>query len=681
MTAPMRWRFEGFEFDEHAQALSRDGASIRLEPRQAQTLAYLCKRSGEVISRDELIEAVWQARAVTDNAVNRVISGLRQALGDDRRAPRFIATLPRKGYRFIAPVEPVLEAPAARQGAAGLAVRRPTALAAGLIGFAAILLIAVSMLDRPPSSLAGGAVALTRHTGQSSHPAVDPAGARLLYTRSSAQGLQLWLRDLSTQQERALDTGPGSAGPGAWSPDSRFIAYLLIHPDGRCEIREAGVEGLSLREITVVHTCPQNSYGPVRYTASGDALILAQTGPNGPPYALHHLDRRTGVLRRLPQPDPQQLGHVSFDIHPDRDLVLLSTPGADQRLELHTLDLETGAQAHLFSVSNYMCCAIWSADGDRVVLVGGDGSTRLLSYPLDGGPPEHVHQALHPIRFPARFPGTEGFLYASGPPNRRIDAYADFSAPGRRVIETATDARAPAVSPSGEALAYLSSQSGREQIWINALQNGDARILTRDEDTPHYFALAWAPDGARLAALGLGFIDVYALETGARRRLDLPRSELRGLSWPDAHRVSFSRPDPGGWRAYSFDLRTGALIPNPERWAYVRHAPDPQDSLWFAQDGRVAVGPDRRWLAMTVGMPADRHGFALVKHGERLVLRDAASPSGYLQALSLATDDTLAPDGPPLALNFRGGFDLGPDVIVVTDAAAPQSNIYVTAEP
>ncbi len=674
----MRWRFQGFEFDEQTQALSRDGAFVRLEPRQAQTLAYFCQRPGELISRDELVDAVWQARAVTDNAVNRIISGLRQAFGDDPKRPRYIATVPRKGYRFIAPVEPVVEpSPAQERLASGLKGHR-TALAAGLFCLATVVLIAAFMLDRPQPSPASGAVALTRHAGQSSHPAADPDGARLLYTRSAAEGLQLWLRDLVTQQERALDTGPGSAGPGAWSPDGRFIAYLFIHPDGRCEIREASVEGLGLGASAVLHTCPQNSYGAVRYTASGDALVLAQAGPNGPPYALFHLDRETGDLRRLPQPDPRQLGHVSFDIHPDRDLVLLSTPSADQRLELFTLDLETGAQTRLFSVADYMCCAIWSADGDRVVLVGGDGSTALLSYPLSGGTPERVHQALHPIRFPARSPSTQSYFYASGPPSRRIEAYVDFSAPGRRITETASDARAPALAPSGAELAYLSSQSGLEQIWISALPAGDARMLSRLTDTPHYFALAWAPDGAHLAAMGLGFIDVYTLETGARRRLDLPRSELRGLSWPDADRVSFSRPDPGGWRAYSFDLQTRELSPDPERWSFVRHAPDREDSLWFSQDGRVAAGPDRRWLAINVASPADRHGFALVKQGDRLVRR--GDRDNALQAYRLASDQTLATDGPPLALDYRGGFDLGADVIVATDAAAPRSNIFVTAE-
>lgn len=77
-----------------------------VEPRVMQVLVQLARRAGEVLSRDELIEAVWKHPHVTDEALSRCISMLRQALGDDRARPRFVETLPKRGYRLLLTPQP-----------------------------------------------------------------------------------------------------------------------------------------------------------------------------------------------------------------------------------------------------------------------------------------------------------------------------------------------------------------------------------------------------------------------------------------------------------------------------------------------------------------------------------------------------------------------------------------------
>lgn len=80
---------------------------VALEPKAMAVLMYLAQHPGQVISAGELIEAVWQGRPMGDNPVYRCIAQLRRALGDHSRAPTYIATVPTKGYRLIAPVEPL----------------------------------------------------------------------------------------------------------------------------------------------------------------------------------------------------------------------------------------------------------------------------------------------------------------------------------------------------------------------------------------------------------------------------------------------------------------------------------------------------------------------------------------------------------------------------------------------
>jgi len=88
----------------HEGTLSQDGNTVRLEPRAMEVLVYLASRHGEVVSRSDLENKVWTGMLVTDDAVTSAIIKLRKALGDNAKDPRFIATVPKRGYQLIAPV-------------------------------------------------------------------------------------------------------------------------------------------------------------------------------------------------------------------------------------------------------------------------------------------------------------------------------------------------------------------------------------------------------------------------------------------------------------------------------------------------------------------------------------------------------------------------------------------------
>lgn len=99
---PLMLRFAGFELDEANARLSRDGHPLALQPRALALLCALARQSGRLVGKDDLLDAVWGHRHVSESVLKGCISSLRQALGDDARQPRFIETVARKGYRFMA---------------------------------------------------------------------------------------------------------------------------------------------------------------------------------------------------------------------------------------------------------------------------------------------------------------------------------------------------------------------------------------------------------------------------------------------------------------------------------------------------------------------------------------------------------------------------------------------------
>jgi TolB-like protein/DNA-binding winged helix-turn-helix (wHTH) protein len=111
---PRMLRFATFEVDLRARELRKNGLKLKLHGQPFEVLAMLLERPGEVVNREQLRERLWPTDTFVDfdHGVNTAINRLREALGDSADNPRFIETLPRRGYRFIAPIESIPPLPA-----------------------------------------------------------------------------------------------------------------------------------------------------------------------------------------------------------------------------------------------------------------------------------------------------------------------------------------------------------------------------------------------------------------------------------------------------------------------------------------------------------------------------------------------------------------------------------------
>jgi DNA-binding winged helix-turn-helix (wHTH) protein len=105
------WQFGPFVADRLGYRVVRGGAVVELTPKLLDLLFHLVDRPGVLVTKEELLDALWPDANVTDNALTQAVSELRQALGDDAGDPQFIKTVARRGYRFIAQVAPIDAAP------------------------------------------------------------------------------------------------------------------------------------------------------------------------------------------------------------------------------------------------------------------------------------------------------------------------------------------------------------------------------------------------------------------------------------------------------------------------------------------------------------------------------------------------------------------------------------------
>ncbi len=139
-------RFGAFELDIRHEELRRGGVLIKLSPQQLRVLRFLAERSGQTVAREEIQREIWGGEVFVDfdRGLNVCIAQIRAALNDDSEAARFIQTVPRRGYRFVAPVETVTDVTEPALTAAAV-VEKPRSYAKAVIAVCVLTLIAAAV--------------------------------------------------------------------------------------------------------------------------------------------------------------------------------------------------------------------------------------------------------------------------------------------------------------------------------------------------------------------------------------------------------------------------------------------------------------------------------------------------------------------------------------------------------
>ena len=171
----MVYRFGVFEFDSDTKELRKNGRAAAIEPQPAKALALLVSRAGDVVSREELRDAVWgkDTHVDFDRGLAYCVSQVRTALGDSGDNPRFVQTIPRQGFKFIAPVAGTrADTPSPRHGRPSLPIpfAMRAAIAILVAGLAMAWLVSRPRLTTPQSQRTTIAVSLfDNETGNAEH--------------------------------------------------------------------------------------------------------------------------------------------------------------------------------------------------------------------------------------------------------------------------------------------------------------------------------------------------------------------------------------------------------------------------------------------------------------------------------------------------------------------------------
>jgi Tol biopolymer transport system component/DNA-binding winged helix-turn-helix (wHTH) protein len=550
------FRFGAFELDPSTGELRKSGISIRLHPQPFRLLLMLLERPAQIVTREEIRSSLWGDNTFVDfdRSINFCVNQIRGALGDDAEKPRFVETLPRRGYRFIAPVE-LLSAPSARPRLVPIPEIRPATDAAGpgparakrrrfarapLVLAAACLVgllagLALYVWFAPPSVPRVIRVTRLTHSGRvETWARLVSDGARIYFleqngdhwnlAQTSASGAEPQLISAPFRNTRVLDVSPDR---------TEFLIASFVGRESEMPLWLWPVQGGAPRRLgdvlaTDAMWCPGGQR--VVYAHGTDLHLVDKDGSN---------DRKLISVAGSPS-------HLAWS--PDGRVLRFSV-WAQTFFSIWEVAADGTHLHRLLENRNYPpdeCCGQWTSDGKYFLFASGRGGKpniwAIREKPgLFARNPEPVQLTLGSGDFLDPLTDlTRGRAYIMVS-NSRAD-FARFDLKSREFVPILKDLQGLTLSysPDGEWIAYVTSDgalwrsraggSERVQLTVPPLRTSDPR---------------WSPDGKRIVFWGWysGHPDrIYLVSSEGGKPQEL-LAEKRGQSrpvWsPDGNSIAY----------------------------------------------------------------------------------------------------------------------------------------------
>lgn len=562
-----RFRVGEWLVESELHRIERDEEIVPLEPRIMHVLVCLARRAGQVATRDTLLDEVWGDVTVQEEALTHAISRLRRAFGDRARSAQYIETIPKRGYRLIAPVvalsppapaPPRKPAPATDEGSdpatpASPPRRSPRASAVvGVLAGVIVVVVAAFGFDRwreaptsVPAALEG--TPLTSMPGRETVPAISPDGTRIAFVQDNgteATG-DLYVVQRGRESCLRLTYTPEVEHEPRWSHDGTHLVFLASD-DTSTKVRIVPALGGPAR--TVYEHDVRGGIGGVDWLPDGKALVISVLDETPDHWELQRLVLDTGEREPLPiEPVPpiDEAEGLRGDWNPRVDgtgeRVVFRRTDAFGHSDLHVASLLDGTRRRLTFGQGELLGFDWTADGRAVVFSSGTafaGEFRLWRVDVETGElrwlPTRDRRSIRPSI--AR--GTGALVYEQERFHCHIVRAPTTRAP-RPEAEPIPFARSShseysAVhSPSGTKVAFISTRSGDPEIWISDENGVDPRRVTSFDGANIEF-IRWSPDERRVA------YDVTSSSRSAVYVTDVERTATRPLTSSDEDEILMS---------------------------------------------------------------------------------------------------------------------------------------------
>ncbi len=528
------FRFGTFELDVRSGELRKAGVQIGLQEQSLQVLTLLLERSGDLVTRDELRQRLWPNGTFVDfeHGLNAVINRLRETLGDSAESPRFIQTVPRRGYRFIAPLEGAVQASAAvpEPPTSALKERKRRWMVIGGTGIV-LALAAVAILPRLWSSPRGSmrTVPLTSLPGNERHPSFSPDGGQIAFAWDGEKrdNEDIYVKVIGTEVPLRLTTNPAADRHPVWSLDGRYIAFLRCSADGGGLFvvpALGGPERQIHRRSTSLGICASGA----SWSPDGQFLAIADTDESEITWSIFILSLETLKKRKLTSPPPGAHGDFAPAFSPDGRTIAFNRMSPAGGIYVVPT---SGGDPRRVTVEQYYWLErlAWTPTGRELIFSSSgsalESNSSLWRVSASGGTPARLAIGGDNAANPAVSPTGDRLAYEQRHLDTNIWKIAVPSPtrtapPPSQLIASTRQEGGPQFSPDGGRIAFHSDRTGSFEIWVCDAVGSNLVQLT-SFGGPLVGTPRWSPDGRRLAfeVLAAGHADIHVINVeGGRPR-------------------------------------------------------------------------------------------------------------------------------------------------------------------
>lgn len=650
--------------------------TLQLEPKIMHVLRCLAARPGEVVSKERLFAEVWEGTYVSEDVLTRAVGELRRVFEDSAATPRVIETIRKTGYRLLIHPEPVEQPPpglappstgwrASRRWKIGGAVVLGVAIATAIIYWSARRAAQAGppMRIRPLTSL----------PGNQRDPAISPDGTRVAFVWNGGSGdaysLYVQLVDSETALRLTKEAGVEDRVP-AWSPDGQKIAFTRSTAAG-CRILVVHALGGAEQALA---PCGDPDYRRLAWSPDGAWLAFARRNPASP-LSIELLSLGTGQRRTLTHPPAGILGDSSPAFSPDGHRLAFVRNLTDSVNDLYTIRLD-GSDPRRLTFDNRDTMGLdWSTDGKSLVF----SSSRAGIYSLwrvsawgggSGSEPSFVAGGGVKIKHPSSARGRDTVAFENWLYELNLwRVSTDGGAAPRSLTQTADQWNfEPAVSPDGARIAFVSTRSGSDEIWIAGSGGETARRLTSFGGA-RLEAPRWSPDGRSIvfSARRPAQAELWTVEAedAMLRQLSPGPGDSLAPSWSrDGRSIYFASRRTGSWEIWKLAVAGGLARRVTSGGGYcARESPDGR-SIYFTKADASGIWrqPSEGGAAARVVANLAPEDWANWDVGERgIYFRELCARHPKPGVALLAFDATEPMDVAPLPEQGWSGFSVSGD--------------------
>jgi Tol biopolymer transport system component/DNA-binding winged helix-turn-helix (wHTH) protein len=558
----MSLTFGGFQLDQERRQLLRSGTPVPLEPKAYELLCLLVERRPRALSRAQIRDAVWPETFISESTLGVVVNGLRQALEDDAKEPRFIRTVRGFGYAFCGDVgEASLEgdsiaaigSPSSGRGDSASARRRSSSLPrvrrwAAYGSLVVAVAVGVWLLTRRAPDAPAGPVKITPLTtdgGFKEWPRLSPDGEEVAYSWGGPAGdnwdIYIKAVGVGTRPFR-LTENPANEWSPAWSPDGRQIAFVRAREKGAAlyAVPSLGGREQKLAEVSALPAWRGVPPPAPSWSRDGRWLAFAEKSADDQPSRIVRLPLETLEKQPLTSPPEDSVGDSYPALSPDGTQLAFvrSTRDGEENVWVQAVEGKEARQL-TFDAQGTFSSLEWMPDGHELVFTRGYlQAERIYQVSLDGGDPRPVPGPGEDAASASVRANRMVYLHMTGSPLEiwRVSGRTSQrdSAPEKLIASSQSDGAA-AYSPNGRRIAFESSRSGVfPSVWICDADGSHAFPLLTTSDS-HSGTPRWSPDGQRIVfdSAESGDLNLYVVEAdgGIPRRLTASASDDYRGTW------------------------------------------------------------------------------------------------------------------------------------------------------